>query len=265
MKTLIEQSGLEENEAKIYQALLEIGPSTVTQITIKAGVTRTFGYPILEKLSVYGLVSRVSGKSKKILYGAEHPRRLVQFIQSRKNQWERRLKEIEQELPDLVSIYKVAEKPVIKYQEGVEGVKAIYEETLNSTEEILSIIDVEGWDVPEFRQWGKNYNRERSRRKIHERILMLDTPSARTWMKHYPGSLRYTHYRWIKPERLSKINNFRGEINVYENKVVLALLKKPNYMGVLIESSVLANLFKALFELAWTQGIPRSQKGNDFF
>ncbi len=256
MENIVEQSGLEENEARIYQALLELGPSSVTQVTTKAGVTRTFGYPILERLSIYGLVNRVSGKSKKILYSAEHPRRLVQYIQNRKNQWERRLKEIEHELPELVSIYKVAEKPVIKYQEGVEGVKSIYEETLNSTQEILSIIDVEGWDVPEFRQWGKKYNRERSKRKIHERILMLDTPSARTWMKHYPGSLRYTQYRWIKPEQLPNINNFRGEINVYEQKVVLALLKKPNFMGVLIESSVLANLLKALFELAWNQGIP---------
>ncbi len=252
--------GLDENEAKVYQALLELGPSTVSEITKKAGITRTFGYQILEKLSISGLVDRVSGKDVKIRYAAEHPRRLVQFIQSRKNQWDQRLKEIEQHLPDLISLYKVAEKPTVKYQEGVEGVKTIYSQTLDSQEEILSVLDIEGWDIKEFRQWGKEYNRERSIKKINERVLMLDTTRGRKWMKDYRGSFKYTHYRWIKPEQLKGLKEFGGDINIYENKVVMALLKKPNLMGVMIESSALANILKGLFELAWKQGIESKPK-----
>jgi sugar-specific transcriptional regulator TrmB len=255
MTNLINDLGLDENETKVYQALLELGPSTVSQITKKAGITRTFGYQILEKLSIYGLVNRVSGEGAKIRYAAEHPRHLVRYIQNRKNQWERRLKEAEQRLPDLVSLFKVAEKPVVKYQEGIEGVKTIFNQTLESKKEILSILDIEGWDVPEFRQWGKEYNRQRSERKIKERLLILDTPQGREWMKNYRGSFKYTHYRWIKPEQLPGIQEFGGEINIYENKLVIALLKKPNLMGVMIESSALANILKGLFELAWTQGM----------
>ncbi len=254
MENLIKDLGLEENSAKVYQALLELGPSTVSQITKKAGITRTFGYQILEKLSIHGFVNRVSGKGAKIRFTAEHPRRLIQFIQNAKNQWERRLKEAEERLPDLISLYKIAEKPVIKYQEGVNGLKAIFNRTLDSKQEILSILDIEGWDIPQFQNWGKEYNRERSKLKIKERILMLDTPRGRAWMKDYKGSFKYTNYRWIKPEDLPGIKEFGGEINIYENKVVMALLKKPNIMGVIIESSALSNIFKGLFELAWKQG-----------
>lgn len=260
MKNLIQNLGLDENEAKVYQALLELGPATVSQITKKAGITRTFGYQILEKLSINGLVNRVSGGSAKIHYAAEHPRHLVQFIQNRKNQWERRLKDAEQRLPDLVSLFKIAEKPIVKYQEGIEGIKTIYSQTLESKEEILSILDIEGWDVPEFRQWGKEYNKQRSEKKIKERILILDTPQGRDWMKNYRGSYKYTHYRWIKPEQLPAIKEFRGEINIYENKTVIAILKQPNLMGVMIESTALANILKGLFELAWTQGIETKRK-----
>ncbi len=255
MANLINDLGLDENEAKVYQALLELGPSTVSQITKKADITRTFGYQILEKLSIYGLVNRVSGEGARIRYVAEHPRHLVQFIQNRKNQWERRLKNVEQRLPDLVSLFKVAEKPIIKYQEGVEGVKTIFSQTLEAKEEILSILDIEGWDIQEFRQWGKEYNRQRSERKIKERILMFDTPQGRDWMKNYRGSFKYTHYRWIKPEQLPGIKEFGGEINIYENKVVIALLREPNLMGVMIESTALSNILKGLFGLAWTQGV----------
>lgn len=255
MENLIKDLGLEENEARVYQALLELGPSTVSQITKKAGITRTFGYQILQKLSVYGFVNRVSGEGTKIRFVAEHPRRLVQFIQNKKNQWERRLKEAEDRLPDLVSLYKLADKPTIKYLEGIEGVKSIYTQTLESKEEILSILDIEGWDIPEFQKWGKEYNRERSAKKVKERILMYDTPQGRAWMKNYHGSFKYTKCRWIKPEDLPGIREFGGEINIYENKVVMALLKKPNIMGVMIESEALSNILKGLFELAWKQGI----------
>jgi len=256
MKNSLFHLGLDKHEAPIYQALLELGPATVTQITKKAGITRTFGYPILEKLSEQGLVSKSSGQGKKIHYTAQHPRRLIQYIENRKNQWERRLKEAENLLPDLVSIFKLANKPVIRFQEGLEGAKSIYLESLESKETILSIADIESWDTPELADWGRRYNRKRSELKIREQMLLLDTSVGRAWMKDYKGSFKYTDFRWITHEQLPGIKDFKGEINIFENKVMMIMLEKPHYMAVMIESKVLANILKSLFNLAWTQGIP---------
>lgn len=257
---LLQNLGLDESEARVYHALLELGPATVSDITKKAGISRTLGYHVLEKLAVDGLVNRIAEAHTRLRYSANHPRTLLQFVTNRKNQWERRAKETEQLLPELISLYKVAEKPTIRYEEGANGIKRIFGETLESKTEILSILDIEGWDTPEFRGWGKDYNQERSRRKIHERILMLDTPAGRAWMKYYKGSFTYTEYRWIKPEQLPGILNFGGEINIYENKVAMALLKKPNLIGIAIESSALANILKGLFELAWTVAVPAKRR-----
>ena len=256
----IKKLGLEESEARVYKAVLELGSATVSEITAKAAITRTLGYHVLEKLSVQGLVDRASGRGKKIIYSANHPRNLLQYVRNNKNKWERRIVEAEQLLPELVSLYKIAEKPTIRYQEGVAGVKSIFSESLESKTEILSILDIEGWDTPEFRVWGKDYNTERSRKKIHERILILDTPKGREWMKYYRGSFKYTQYRWIKPNQLPGIIDFGGEVNVYEDKVVMALLKKPNVMGVLIESSALSNILRGMFEIAWTVAVPTKTK-----
>ncbi len=262
MSTPLSNLGLEDSEARVYEALLELGPSTVSEVTKKAGITRTLGYDVLDRLAVHGLVDRASGSGSKIKYSANHPRSLLQYVINRKNQWERRMKDVSGLLPELVSLYKIAEKPVVRYQEGASGVKNIFAETLDSKSEILSILDIEGWDVPEFRQWGKQYNAERSQKRIHERILILDTKQAREWMKFYRGSFKYTDYRWIKPEQIPTIANFGGEINVYDNKVVMALLKEPNMMGVLLESTALSNILKGLFELAWLQGVPAKNKSN---
>ncbi|MBI2590251.1 TrmB family transcriptional regulator, partial [Candidatus Berkelbacteria bacterium] len=46
----LEELGFSENEARIYAANLELGPSTVADIARKAGVNRTTGYNILEVL-----------------------------------------------------------------------------------------------------------------------------------------------------------------------------------------------------------------------
>jgi sugar-specific transcriptional regulator TrmB len=256
MQNPLEHLGLDKHEASIYQALLELGPSTVTQITKKAGITRTFGYPILEKLSEQGLVSKASGQGKKIHYAAQHPRRLVQYIENRKNQWDRRLKEAENALPDLVSIYKLAEKPTIRFQEGIEGAKSIYMESLESKERILAIADIDGYDIPEFEKWGRDYRNRRNQLKINEQLLLLDTPVSRKWVEGSKGTFRFTDLRWVKREQLPGIADFRGEINIFENKVLMMVVKKPHYMGVIIESKSLSDILKSLFQMAWSQGIP---------
>ena len=172
MDNLIEHIGLDKHEAKIYKTLLEMGTSTVTEITKKAGITRTLGYVVLEKLAEQGLVNRASGQGKKIHYAAQHPRRLAQYVENRRNQWERRLKDIEHVLPDLVSIYKIVDKPIIRFQEGLEGAKSIYQESLETKDTIFSIADIEGWDVPELAEMSKNVMMEETEEaeKLRQRV-----------------------------------------------------------------------------------------------
>ncbi len=256
MEEILQKMGLNSNEVKMYLALLELGPSKVSEITKKAGITRTLGYTILEKLNWHGLVSQTSGKGSTNKYFANHPRSLVNYAKSNKKQWENNVVEMEKKLDDFLSIFKIAKKPVIRYQDGDKGLKNIYMESLESKTEILSIAEMEGWDTPEFKKWGQEYNRERSKRKIKERMLLLDTKQARKWMKNYKGNLKYTEYRWIKQEQLPGIEDLGGEINIFEDKVLMALNKKPNRMGVVIQSEPLTKLLKTLFELAWQVGKP---------
>lgn len=82
MINLLKNIGLEESETKIYLALLELSSSSVSEITNRAGITRTLGYHMLNKLSWNNLVSRVKTKGKKIIFTAEYPRRVIQFAQN---------------------------------------------------------------------------------------------------------------------------------------------------------------------------------------
>ncbi len=250
---IVAKSGLDETEAKVYLALLQLGPSTVSDVTKKAQITRTLGYHVLEKLAHYGLVDRASSNGKKIIFNALHPNRLVQFVKNKKNKWQRNLTEVENNIAELINIYRVAEKPVIRYSAGIDGLKNLFLETLDSKTEILSILDIEGWDTPNFREYAREYNRERSKKKLMEKILILDNKISRDWMADFQGSFKQTIYRWIKPQMLPNIKNFGGEINIYENKVAIVIFK-PVPMCIIIESSVLADILRSLHHLAWNSG-----------
>ncbi len=119
MQKLLEKSGLDDTEAKVYLALLELGPSTVTEITSKANITRTLGYHVLEKLGWQGLVDEAGDRGRRLHYVAKHPRHLLQFVKNKKTSVERQLAELAEHLPEIVSLYKIAEKPVVRSQAGV--------------------------------------------------------------------------------------------------------------------------------------------------
>jgi len=253
MKHVLSQLGLDDTESGVYTSLLRLGESSVSEITKDAGITRTLGYHVLEKLGWYGLVNETKGRGKKRMYVAEHPRQILQFVKNKEKTWQNRVKKAEEILPDLLSLYRIDNKPVIRYQEGVKGVIALFEESLESTTTILSILDVESWKSSEFWDWAREYNRERNKRKIKEQILILDTVVGREWIKNYKGSRVYTEYRWVDPTDIKDIIQFGGEINVYEEKVMIAMLQQAKNVGIIIESTVLANILRSMFLIIWKQ------------
>lgn len=55
MLAQLKHIGLSENEAKVYLAMLELGPSPMLEIAAKAGINRPTAYAQLEALKKGGL------------------------------------------------------------------------------------------------------------------------------------------------------------------------------------------------------------------
>jgi sugar-specific transcriptional regulator TrmB len=72
--------GLSENEAKVYMAMLELGPSVVVEIARKSGINRPTTYVQIESLKKKGLVS-TQAKGKKQFFIAESPDKLELLIE----------------------------------------------------------------------------------------------------------------------------------------------------------------------------------------
>ncbi|MFH1456634.1 MAG: helix-turn-helix domain-containing protein [Patescibacteria group bacterium] len=246
-KTLI-KLGFNIKEAKVYIACIELGPSFVTDIASRSAINRTTTYHILEQLCIYGLISKTSGHASKKKYSPEHPINLLYFFENKQKTASKNTEKVKLLLPFLSDIYKSKNKPIMKFYEGTDGIKKIYSETLKSKTEILAIGDIDEWEDKNLKNWVKQYAKKRTSNKIYERGLITSTEKGINWVTKYPATTKYNNFRYLPKEKFPYLGS---EVDIFEDKVVIVLLKKPNRLGVLIQSKELSTVMKTLFELAW--------------
>lgn len=233
--------GLHEKEASVYIALLGLGQATVSEIAKKAGINRTTVYDILSSLGLKGLVS-ISGKEPKQEYRAENPDKLITYLKKDLELKTQNVRYAELILPELKSIHKIGERPRIKFYEGEEGLREVYEDTLTSEETILAYAAVDDVNrgIPNY--FPKYYKR-RAAKNIPIRAIFPDTPIARE------------RSALDKEERRESLlipfdtYSFTPEINIYNNKVMIASWREK--LGIIIESEEIADAMKKIFELSW--------------
>lgn len=222
-------------------ALLELGPSTVSEVARKAGINRTTGYDILEILVSEGLASSLA-KAKVQKYAAENPEKIIDYAQNKIKKAQDILIGAKKIAPELKSIYQVKEKPVVKFYEGKEGIKRVFEDTLAAKETIVGYGCAEPMQksMPEF---FPEYIKKRVNKKVHARGVLPDTPLMRKFTKNDKKELRQS--RLVPKKDL----DLEIEVNIYDNKVML--VSWAENLGILIESQKIADAHKKIFELVW--------------
>jgi len=241
-KNQLTNLGFSNKEASVYLALLELGPSTTTEISRRAGINRTTGYDILESLSSDGLVNPI-GETKIQKFVAENPDKVIIYLENKIKQGEERLKNAYNLLPELFSIYNIEEKPMVKYYEGIDRIKEVFEDTLTAKDEIVGY--AVGTDA--FEAVGEEYLRDYFKRRVAKnikvRVIAPDDPDT---LKVTAGDKEELRESYIVPRNLFY---FTTETNIYNNKILIISWKEK--FAVLIESKEIADAQKKVFELAW--------------
>jgi len=245
IKVALSQIGLHENQIKIYLALLQMGEGNIHDIAVNAAIKRTTAYSILDVLKTKGLVTYLEKAGHRTYY-AENPKKVLLYFKDREQDIKTQSKKFESVIPELSSIYNVqATKPKIRFYEGVEGLKAVFEETLTlkPNEEILAIATASLIHKVLGDEWAVDYLTRRAKGKIKQKAIVEDSAWGRIHQKNDKKEFRLT--RLVPKEKFP----FSNEINIFANKVMIASFR--DQMGVIIESADVARTWKAIFELAW--------------
>ena len=235
------QLGISENEARVYLAALELGPSTAQQIARKTGLSRVTSYAMIDALTGRGLMSSME-KEKKRYFAAESPERLKSLLKDQKTALEARERELDSFLPELKALAAGAkEKPTVRFYEGLEGLETMRQDLLRFRD--IRMDSVMARDdyfrvVPEA-------SRSEYRKKVVANNIQVRT--IFTFNKPYePPGLILSEIRQVPSGKFP----FAAELAVYDDRVVM-LTYKTKPIGVVIYSKDIAETFRALFELGW--------------
>ncbi|EKE25394.1 MAG: Transcriptional regulator, TrmB [uncultured bacterium] len=238
IKKVLQQFGLSGRKADVYLAALELGSSSVIEISKKANIKRTTCYDILLDLMNEGLISETS-KGKKRLFVGEDPEKIQRNLKNK----ERLFAEI---LPQLQSINNVrGSKPKIRFYEGKEGIKEVYEDTLKY--ENKEILGFASYDVVSLigKEWAHEYLQKRIKKGIYGKgIIPGSEPMMKDFISKDQEQRRST--KVIDPKKYP----FSIEINIYGHQSV-ALMSAKEEIAVIIEGAEIHNTMKLIFELIW--------------
>lgn len=242
--------GLSEKEAKVYLALMELGEASVTEIARRARVTRTNAYHLLGALSSYGLVGGEQGDSK-TMFVAQKPEKLLNFVREKMHAAENHYREMQGLMPEFKSLYHDPDqKTKIKYFDGVEGVMAIYDDTLTARSKIFSYSSSADREavLPGF---FHEYYVKKAQKGIETESFVSGfglTEEQKNALGAYKISAKFL------PERFA----ISSEINIYDNKVAVVSLKEKT--GFIVEGKEVADTFKKMFILAYERAVQYDKK-----
>ncbi|NOS68092.1 MAG: hypothetical protein HOO67_07090 [Candidatus Peribacteraceae bacterium] len=235
---ILESVGLSDAQAALYVAGLQLSSAPASEYAKATGINRITAYNTLEEMVHQGrftLVKKVRGK----WYAPVAPEYLA--VDARKN-----ADALDRSLPELRSLQGTKErKPHVRFFEGWDGVRRIYDDTLAARSEILNFAN-----SAVVRKYWPNYDEayvaERVKRGIHLRGIAPDDVMGRR--VHGEDKKKLREIRLVP----AKDFDFTNEINIYDHKVAIcSFASSPQMFGVIIESKEVAETQRQIFEMAW--------------
>lgn len=232
LKTL----GLNQKEASVFLASLELGPATISDIARRANIKRTTVYNLIDPLLQKNLLTKIPQK-KRVLYKAEPPRRILTHLEERRRKFEHLL-------PQLESLYRSqGVRPRVQFYEGKEGLLEAYDEIFSTAKKIFSIVSFEDvFSIVNYNQQLIYFTKLRNNGgKISD--LMKDSEEARAYAKQ--------DYR----RGLGPIKMLPKDFDVYIDTMIyrdyVAFFSFKSLAAVIIRDSDIAKSQLQYFKFIW--------------
>ncbi|MFA6304145.1 MAG: helix-turn-helix domain-containing protein [Patescibacteria group bacterium] len=238
---ILKQLGLSDKEILVYLALLSSGPASVRSLAKVSGINRGTTYDILKSLKDSGLVSYYH-KATKQFFVAEDPSALNKALEQRMDKLQEVKKNLSQVIPELKSLFDSSgDKPVVKYYEGLGGVKTVLADVLETTasapEKLYYVFSSAAIRDYVYRAWPA-FTKERIKKNIQVKVIALG----------HKGTLAALSEK----KSLNTDKSSPTYILIYPGKVAMVSVnntKQP--LGLIIEDEALYQTQLQLFNFIW--------------
>lgn len=238
--------GLSKDESWVYLALLDGGPQAAADLLKrKIPMKRGLLYKVLDRLIERGLVTEQKGKGK-AQFVPQPPDMLMALMEERESEIRHSRESLSAALPQLKSKYNLStERPIVRSFEGVEGLRKMYEDKIESgAKELLFVRTARSESYREtFGTWFGNYLKRQTAAGIKIRALTVDDE----YTNHDPevDAARNVTRIWLRPEDYTA----PVQVETYGDKVTIHSFGKEIF-GVMIESAPIATAIREIINLA---------------
>lgn len=232
----LSELGLSQQETAVYLAALELGSSSISDVAKKALIKRPTAYYVIDGLMAKNLVYKAP-RGKRTLYIAEPPSRLLANLRAQ----EEKLADI---LPRLEALQKSAgNKPKIRFYEGMEGIRALYNEIFRTHRKIFAMGSMQNisqcFGHEEVAEWFRLLRNEGG--KIYD---LLD---------YSEGAKKYARASYRKG--LGPIKYLPKDFKIGTDMLIVGdqvlLVSYSSMVGLVIENADIAQTQKQTFEFMW--------------
>lgn len=131
-KNVLLKADFTPSQAEILNFLYVNKEAKASNIAKGIKRSRAIVYKDVEELAKMGIIEKKERLNQVAVFSAGHPSLLKKLLTKREAQLKKDKKMLESYLPDIISSYNlINNRPGIKFYEGVEGLKNIYEEILD--------------------------------------------------------------------------------------------------------------------------------------
>ena len=254
IKRALKYLDLSVEEIDIFLATLQLGSASVLEIAKRVKIPRSTVYLHIDSLIQKKLlIQSIKGKKRRLV--AQPPEKLIELAEDKTCLLHNSINLLKQELPQLKAIYNApAAKTKVRYYEGVEGVKEIYEETLKASEINVHCLTQNAREI--MGGYLDKYFVRVIRRMIKTREIVSDSKNDQQYQRDFSTSRNEIV---CVPGR-----HFPRDINtdylVWGNKIAFITYKSGIPAGVVIEDEEIARLEKSRFEMIWRMVKPNTWK-----
>jgi len=202
----LQELGLSPNEARIYEALLELGEASISDLSTRTNIHRRNIYDAINRIVKKGLVTPIVG-SKESKFAPVQPGKFLELVQEKKAK-------LEAILPDMQDLFekKKGEEGIYILQ-GVEGFKNFLRDFLQKNEDAYSIGANDLWADPRVKSSLEEFLKESKKTGIN--LYVLWDPIARQQEK------LIAQYKNIHSKFLPEKYKSAAEIWIYADRVVV--------------------------------------------
>lgn len=243
---MLQHFGLSAREANAYLACLELGPSSIQQLSKHSGMNRSTVHFLAESLKKKGLFTETC-KGKKRLILAVKPENFADFVDKQKE----RVNLLESDLSSLIPLLNnisssESNKPRVLFYEGEKGFYDICHRSIdNADKEILFLSS-----LTDFRNVGNDqtydegyYIPKRMKKGIFIKMLVFENRISQNYRISQVKELRETRF-------LPDDFKFKSTFFIYGDEFSM-ISSKPPFLGVVIQSKQLSHTMKQIFEMLW--------------